>query len=159
MSAGWQLAQLNIAKAKYPLDDPRMHGFVSQIDAVNALAERSPGFVWRLKTDTGNAADIEVGDDPLLVVNMSVWSSVEALSDFAYKSAHRLVVANRKTWFEKPDQAYQVLWWVPAGHRPTTDQGFERLEALRKSGPSPAAFTFAARFPAPGADRSEAAGP
>lgn len=150
MNSNWQIAQLNIATALHPHDDPRMSGFFAQLDDINALAESSEGFVWRLQSESGNATDIQVGDDPLLIVNMSVWQTVEALFDFAYKSAHRHVVADRRQWFKRPPGAYQVLWWVPAGHQPTVDEGLAALQRLDTSGPTPLAFTFKKKFPQPG---------
>lgn len=150
MTIVWHIAQLNIATARYQHDDPRMNQFFAQLDDVNGLADSSSGFVWRLQSETGNAADIRVGDNPLLIVNMSVWQSVEALFDFAYKSAHRKVVADRRQWFRRPEGAYQVLWWVPAGHQPTVDEGMARLDLLQASGPGTEAFTFKSKFPAPG---------
>ena len=149
MANGWYVAQLNIAKALYPEEDKRMHEFYSQLDEINALADASPGFIWRLQSESGNATDIEVGGDPVLIVNMSVWESVEALFDFAYKSAHRKVTANRRQWFSPPEGAYQVLWWVPAGHHPTVAEGMARLDVLRNSGAGPNAFTFKSKFPPP----------
>lgn len=150
MTANWQLAQFNVATALYPLDDARMRGFTGRLDEINALADSSPGFVWRLQTESGNAADIQVGDDPLLIVNMSVWESVEALFEFAYRSGHRAVMTKRRQWFRRPDGAYQVLWWVPQGHRPTVEEGLEKLRLLRSRGPSRDAFVFKSRFPPPG---------
>ena len=147
MNADWHIAQLNVATALYDADDPRIRGFYEQLDAINALAEQSRGFVWRLQSETGNATDIQVGSDPRLIVNMSVWESVEALSDFAYKSAHRKVFADRRKWFKRPDQAYQVLWWVPVGHFPDIDEAMQRLTTLRASGPTPTAFDFQTQFP------------
>ena len=146
----WHLAQMNVATALYPMEDPRMGEFMARLDDVNRLAEASPGFVWRLQSDSGNATDIQVSEDPRFIVNMSVWESVESLFDYAYKSAHRLVMAKRRQWFERPAEAYQVLWWVPAGHRPTPEEGLARLEDLRRNGPTERAFTFKQRFPPPG---------
>ena len=145
----WHIAQLNIATALYPEGDPRIAGFYEQLDAVNALADESEGFVWRLQSGSGNATDIQVTDDPLLLVNMSVWESVEALFGFAYRSVHKNMLAERRAWFARPAEGYQVLWWVPAGHEPTVEEGMARLEKLRAQGPSPEAFTFKSRFPAP----------
>ena len=145
----WHLAQMNVATALYPMDDPGMGEFMARLDEINALAEASPGFVWRLQSDSGNATDIQVSEDPRFIVNMSVWGSVEDLFDYAYKSAHRLVMAKRRQWFERPAEAYQVLWWVPAGHEPTVEEGLARLEHLRRHGPSATAFTFKQRFAAP----------
>ena len=96
MTSTHHIAQLNIARAKAPLDMPLLADFVAQLDAVNALAEASPGFVWRLKSDSGNATDIRAYDDPLMIVNMSVWESVESLFDFAYRTSHTKVMNRRK---------------------------------------------------------------
>jgi len=144
------LAQFNVARALYPLDDSRMRDFMDNLDRINSLAERTPGFVWRLVGASGNATDIRPGDDPTLMVNMSVWTSVEALFDFAYRSDHTGIMVRRREWFERPKGAYQVLWWIPAGHLPTLEEGLERLRRLEADGPSAHAFTFKARFPAPG---------
>ena len=147
----WHIAQLNVARAVAPLDSPTLADFMAALDGVNALAEASPGFVWRLKSDSGNATDIRAGDDPQLIVNMSVWASVEALFAFVYRSAHNKVMVRRREWFEKPAEAYQVLWWVPAGHAPTLAEALARLAHLRAQGPSAHAFTFKQRYPMPGA--------
>ena len=152
MTDKWHIAQINIATALHPADDPRMHGFYSQLDEINALADSSPGFVWRLQSDSGNATDIPIGEDPLLIANMSVWESVEALFEFAYKTAHQKVLVDRRKWFTRPDGAYQAMWWVPAGHVPTVEEGLARLERLRDRGPTQDAFTFRSKFPPPGAD-------
>ena len=149
MPAAWQIAQFNIATALYPHDDARMSDFFAQLDEINELADQSPGFVWRLQSESGNATDIQVDDDPLLIVNMSVWQSIDALFEFAYRSAHRGVMADRKRWFKRPDAPYQVLWWVTAGHIPTVEEGAARLRLLSETGPSADAFTFKSRFPSP----------
>lgn len=146
----WHLAQINVAHARYPLEDPRIADFVAQLDAINALAERSPGFVWRLQGDSGNATDIKVENDPNVIVNMSLWRNAEALFDFVYKSAHRPVMTRRREWFLPPEGAYQALWWVEAGRTPTLQEGLDRLAHLDRNGPSAQAFTFKTRFPAPG---------
>lgn len=138
----FHLAQLNVATAKYPMDDPRMHGFVSRLDAINALAEGHDGFVWRLKDDSGNATNIVAFDNPMIIVNMSVWESPEQLKDYVYKSAHVEVMRMRKEWFELMKAAYYVLWWIPAGHEPSVAEAIAKLELLRKNGPTPAAFDF-----------------
>ena len=150
MTTDCHVAQLNIAAALYPLDDQRMSRFVEQLDDINALADDRPGFIWRLQSESGNATDIVVDDDPMLIVNMSVWRDDEALFDFAYKSAHRQVLADRRKWFKRPDGAYQVLWWVKAGHQPNVDEGMAKLRLLRTSGPSAQAFTFKAKIPRTG---------
>ena len=145
----WHLAQANIARAVAPMDDPAMADFMAQLDTINALAERSPGFVWRLKSDSGNATDIPVTDDPLEILNMSVWESADALFDYVYRTAHTPVMARRREWFEKPTRPHLVLWWVEAGHRPDVAEAVEKLDVLAKKGPTPDAFTFKHRFPAP----------
>ena len=132
---------MNVAMALYPLDDDRMSGFVSGLNTVNALADQSPGFVWRLQSDSGNATDIDVGGDPMLIVNMSVWSS-PALFDFVYRTAHREVMIDRRKWFRRPTGPYQVLWRVSAGHVPTVEEELGRLECLNREGPESTAFTF-----------------
>jgi hypothetical protein len=147
----WYIAQMNVATALYPLDDPRIAAFIGLLDEVNALAEGSPGFIWRLKSDSGNATDIKVTDDPNLIVNISVWRDVEALFEFVYKSMHRLVMAKRRQWFDQPTSAYLVVWWVKADAMPTVEDGLARLRYLRQHGPTAHAFTFKHKFPHPGA--------
>ena len=150
MSREWHLAQLNVATALYSVDDERMAGFVNQLDTINALAESSPGFVWRLQSESGNATDIAIEGHPELIANMSVWESVEALFEFAYKSAHTGVLSDRRKWFKHPEGAYQVMWWVPAGHIPSIEEGMKRLALLQENGPGPESFTFRSRYPRPG---------
>ena len=145
----WHLAQMNVATALFPLEDPRIADFVARLDEVNQLADTSPGFIWRLKSESGNATDIKASDDPNFIVNMSVWANAEALFDFVYKTAHRLVMAQRREWFARPAGAYMVLWWVPAGHRPTVAEGLARLARLDREGPTAQAFTFKTKFPPP----------
>ena len=145
----WQLAQMNIARLVAPKGDPAVQDFFDQLDAINALAEASPGFVWRLVGEAGNATDVQPTADPQLIVNMSVWESAEALFHYVYKSAHAPVMARRKEWFERSAGAYQVLWWVRAGHRPSIEEGLAKLWHLDRFGPTALAFTFKARFPNP----------
>jgi hypothetical protein len=124
-----------------------MADFMNNLDEVNALAEGSSGFVWRLTGEGNNATDIRPAADPLFLVNMSVWASIAALFDFVYRSDHRSFMVRRREWFEKPEGPYQVLWWVAVGHRPTVEEGLERLRHLSEHGPSPYAFTFKTVFP------------
>ena len=145
----YQLAQINIARAVAPLDDPRLADFVAGLDEINALADESPGFVWRLQSESGNATDILVSDDPRLIINLSVWESVESLFDFVYRSSHIAVMARRREWFERPSGPHLALWWVPAGYRPGVEEAVARLDHLERHGPAPEAFTFKHRFPAP----------
>jgi len=147
--AAWHLAQLNVARAQAPLEDPKLAEFVARLDEINALAEASPGFVWRLQSDSGNATDIQVTDDPRFIINLSVWVSREALFDFVYRSDHTQVMTKRRQWFDKLDEPHMVLWWVPAGRRPDAREALERLESLQSHGPTPRAFTFRQPFPAP----------
>jgi hypothetical protein len=149
MTERYQLAQVNVARAKAPMDHAVMKGFVDQLDAINALAERSPGFVWRLKDDAGDATSIRVFEDELIIVNMSVWESLEALKAFVYSGDHLTVLRNRKEWFEKMDTPILALWWIPAGTMPTTDDAKAALVRLEELGPTEAAFTFAKPFPPP----------
>ena len=146
--AGLHLAQLNIARLRAPLDSPELADFVAALDPVNALADAAPGFVWRLQTDDGDATSIRAFDDDMLIVNMSVWESLDALRAYVYGSEHRAVMARRRQWFERMAEAYVVLWWVPAGHVPTVEEAKERLEALRREGPTADAFTFKTPWPA-----------
>ena len=145
----YHLAQINIARLIAPLDDPRIADFVALLDPVNTLAERSPGFVWRLKSDSGNATDIPYNDDPFVIVNMSVWESIEALKTFVYTGDHMVPFRERARWFEKPGKPHYCLWWVPAGHIPTLAEGRERLERYQKHGATEYAFWFNKLFPKP----------
>lgn len=146
---GWELAQLNVARLLEPIDSPRLKDFVDNLDRINALAEGSEGFAWRLKDEGGNATALRpFGPD--YIVNVSVWRDARSLSDFAYRSAHTEVLKRRREWFARMDEAYQVLWWVPAGHRPDEAEAKARLELLRRDGPTAAAFTFKKLFAPPG---------
>ena len=137
----WQLAQLNIARRLYDLDDPKMKKFVDGLDPVNALAEKSDGFVWRLQTEEGDATGIVIYDDPTIIVNMSVWESLEALMNFVRSEGHLAIMKQRRDWFERPDQPYLVLWWIPENHLPSTDEAEERLDYMRQHGSSARAFS------------------
>lgn len=136
------LAQVNIARMKTPLDDPSMADFVARLDEINALADGTDGFVWRLQTEDGNATYLRPYDDDRILFNLSVWQSVEALKAYVYRSAHAELLRDRRKWFEQMTDMYLALWWVPAGHIPTIEEAKERLEHLRTHGPSPFAFTF-----------------
>lgn len=144
-----QLAQANVARMRAPLDDPLMQRFVDQLDEINALAESSPGFVWRLQTEEGNATAVRVLDDDRLLLNMSVWVSLDALKRYVYDSDHLRVMRDRSAWFERMEGPFLVLWWVPAGHRPTPAEAEQRLRQLRALGPTAEAFTFKQPYPAP----------
>src|SRR5688572_23379196 len=142
------LAQINIARLRAPLTDPLLADFVAQLEAINALAEASPGFVWRLKADAGAPSSyIKFSDDDLTIVNMSVWTSVDALFAYVYRSGHGEVYRNRRAWFEPIAQPF-ALWWMAEGDVPSLDEGRRRLELLSRVGPTADAFTFKARFDA-----------
>lgn len=145
----YHVAQLNIGRAVAALDTPQLADFMAWLEAINALAEASPGFVWRLQGDNGNNTELKVSDDPLFIVNMSVWASIEDLHSFTYRSAHKTVFARRYDWFERADGPNVVMWWVPAGTVPAVEDALARLGRLAERGPTPEAFTFKDRFPPP----------
>ena len=145
----YYLAQINIARMLAPIDDPIMADFVAQLQPINALAEDSPGFVWRLQSASGDATSIKVYDDDMIIINLTVWANVDSLREYVYKSAHYGVLRERKRWFEKFDGPYYAIWWVPAGHLPDPQEGKKRLEYLREHGDSPYAFSFKKVFPEP----------
>jgi len=149
MADGWNLAQINIGRLVAPQGDPRVQPFFDALDRVNALAEQSPGFVWRLTGDGNNATDIHPTADPLLIPNMSVWRDAESLFQYVYRSSHTEVMVRRREFFERFDGAYQALWWVPSGTVPTINDGLSRLWHIDRFGPTSHAFTFKKRFPAP----------
>ena len=155
MVPGFWLAQLNVARMKAPLDSPQLAGFVALLSPINALADAAPGFVWRLQTTEGHATALSLPHAPELIVNLSVWESLEALTDFTYgrlyASPHRSVVGQRREWFSKMKEAHQVLWWVEEGHLPTLEEAEERLVHLREHRSSGYAFTFRSPHPPPGA--------
>jgi hypothetical protein len=149
--SNFELAQLNVAHLKAPLDSPVLADFVANLDRINLLADASDGFRWRLATDDGRATSLRpFGED--VIVNMSVWRDLNALRKFVYESAHTEIMRRRREWFARVAQAYAVLWWVPAGHRPSLAEAGDRLEQLRQHGPSSAAFTFGTNFGAPDVD-------
>jgi hypothetical protein len=150
MSGDWHLAQVNIGRLVASRGDPRVQPFFDALDEINALADSSPGFVWRLKGDGNNATDIQATADPLLIPNMSVWEDADSLFQFVYRSAHTPVMAKRRDYFERFDGAFQALWWIPAGTIPTVNDALSRLWHLDRFGPTAHAFTFKKRFPPPG---------
>ena len=130
----FHMAQVNIGRVKGPLESDVMAGFVARLDEINALADRSEGFVWRLQTEAGNATYLRPYDDDRILVNMSVWESVDALKTYVYRTAHAELLRDRNQWFEKFDAAYVALWWVPVGHVPSIDEAKKRLAHL-EAGP------------------------
>ncbi len=145
----YHLAQVNIARMLAPLTDPLMAGFVAWLDTINALADSSPGFLWRLQTSEGNATALRPYEDELILVNLSLWASLPDLTAFVYKSQHRFAIQQRRQWFERFDGPHMALWWVPADHIPAVEEAKERLDYLRVHGETPYAFSFKKPFPEP----------
>jgi hypothetical protein len=141
------LAQINIARMLAPLDSPTMHDFVNNLDRINQLADGHPGFIWRLKGEEDNAMAIRAFENDFLVINMSVWASMEDLHSYVYKTVHAEMIRRKKEWFSKMDEMHMALWWVNDGHLPSPAEARERLEYLRANGPTAFAFTFAKPFP------------
>jgi hypothetical protein len=135
------LAQLNVGRLRYEVDDLRMADFVDNLALVNGLAERAPGFVWRYQDDSGAAIETRpYQGDPRMAINLSVWESVEAFERFVWQTLHKRFYGRREEWFEKPDAPYFVMWWMPAGNMPTVQEALKRLDHLRQNGPSDYAF-------------------
>ncbi len=145
------LAQLNIAKMKYSIESADMADFVDNLENINVLADSSPGFVWRLQTEEGDATSIDFFDSDVLV-NMSIWADIESLHSYVYKTAHAKIMSRRKEWFHRVEEVYTVLWWVAEGHIPTLVEAREKLEQLKSAGPGPLAFSFKQAYPAPGVE-------
>lgn len=150
-AAAFELAQVNIGRLKAPLDSPQLKDFVDALDPVNADADAAEGFVWRLQDDSGDATEVPVFGDSWLIINMSVWRDTDALTAYMYQGRHREMLARRREWFERVQEAMVTLWWVPAGHRPTVAEAESRLLHLRTHGPTPYAFTLRTSFPPQGA--------
>ena len=148
--ADWHLAQINVATLLAPIDSPQLEDFVAELDDLNELAERSPGFVWRFKDDSGNSTAVRIeGEDDGTIINFTVWESVEQLFEYAYKSAHNDIMVRRREWFARHFRTHLVCWWVSAGHIPSLEEAGERLTELRADGPSERAFTMKERFRMP----------
>ncbi len=144
------LAQVNVSRLIAPIDAPGTADFVAALAPVNARADRATGFVWRLQTDDGDATAVRAFDDPLVIVNLSVWESIEALEAFAYRDeGHRVVLRRRREWVARHVERHRALWWIPVGPTPTADEAVARLTHLRVNGPTERAFTFRDRFSAP----------
>jgi Domain of unknown function (DUF3291) len=137
------LAQLNIGRIRYEVDDPRMAGFANNLALVNGLAERAPGFVWRYIDESGNSTATRPYADPRIAINMSVWDTVAALERFVYQTIHKRFYGRRDEWFEHFEKPYFVMWWVPAGRRPSVEEAIERLDHLTANGASDYAFDWA----------------
>jgi hypothetical protein len=145
----YQIAQVNMGRIKAPLDDPSMFGFMNRLDELNALADNSPGFVWRLQTGEGNATYFRPYEhDDRILLNMSVWEDIESLKHYVYRTMHAELLRQRHEWFEKFEGTFTALWWIPAGHRPSIDEAKKRIAHLDANGPTEFAFTFKTTFPA-----------
>jgi hypothetical protein len=150
----FHLAQINIGRLRAPVDSPILADFVANLDRINALADTSPGFIWRLVGAGNDATDLKPDpDDEMMALNMSVWESPQALGAFVYRSDHLPIMRRRGEWFEKLE-LYMALWWVPAGRTPTVAEGMARIDTLRRLGPTAEAFTFRTPFPAPDANEA-----
>jgi hypothetical protein len=144
----FHLAEINIGRLAAPLDSPQLKDFADNLDRINAIADAAAGFVWRLKGDGNNATDIRpFDDDPMMAINMSVWTDLAALGAYVYRSDHIAIMRRRREFFEVPALPFMALWWVPAGHVPTVVEGIERLERFRRDGPTAYAFSFRQPFP------------
>ena len=148
------LAQVNVSRLLAPLGSPVLAEFMAALDEVNAEGDAAPGFRWRLQTEDGNATAVrafgwDVGDSHGVIVNLTTWASVQALGDFTFSGRHLQVMRRRRQWFQHPVEAMTALWWVPAGHRPSTGEAEVRVRHLREHGPTPQAFTFRTPFPSP----------
>jgi Domain of unknown function (DUF3291) len=152
VGTSYQLAQINISRMLAPIDDPIMADFVANLAPINALAEGSPGFVWRFMTPAGNATAERPYDDDRIIINFSVWEDAESLRRFVFESGHVAIMRRRREWFERLTEAVTALWWVPAGHEPSVAEAVERLDHLRRHGPTPYVFTFRNMMPPPDAD-------
>jgi hypothetical protein len=150
------VAQVNVGRLVAPLDSPQLADFMAWLDPVNAVADSAPGFVWRLQTEDGNSTALRAfendaeGSDGGILINMSVWESVDALAAFVYGEAHRPVLRRRREWFERLKDVYAAVWWIPRGHIPTVGEAEDRVKHLRAHGPTPHAFTLQVHFPSPG---------
>ena len=150
----YHLAQYNVARLVAPLDSPQLADFMAALDPLNALADRSPGFVWRHQTEDGNSTSIRVRDDPMIIINFSVWESVESLFEYAYHSDHTPIFRRRREFFEHMELPYLVLWWVPAGHLPSVEEAEDRLDYIREARPHAVRLHLQAAFPAALSDAS-----
>jgi hypothetical protein len=149
---GFHLAQINVGRLLAPIEHARIAGFVDGLDPINALAEARPGFIWRLKSDIGNATDILLTEDELFIVNLTVWESLEALQAFTYSTDHTAYLRRRREWFERHLEPHFALWWIEAGTVPSPADALARVATLRRLGPTQEAFTFRAPFGPPGSD-------
>lgn len=154
-NSGWHLAQFNVARLRQPLEHPDTAGFIAGLEPINAFADSSPGFVWRLQDESGQSSSyVRAYAEPLMIINLSVWETPDDLRTFVFKTAHTEFLRRRREWFERMGEAFLVCWWVPAGEVPSVADAVDRLTQLQREGPSLAAFTLRDTFPAPAAATS-----
>jgi heme-degrading monooxygenase HmoA len=146
---GSHLAQVNIGLPIEPVESERLRGFMEMLEPINALADTAAGFVWRLQTEDGDATAIRAFEDERLIINVSVWESVETFAAFVYGPEHSAVMRQRRSWFV-PMQVYTAMWWISAGTLPTPADAVARLDLVTEFGPTPEAFTIKRPFPSPG---------
>ncbi|MDJ0825932.1 MAG: DUF3291 domain-containing protein [Rhodobacter sp.] len=143
---GFHLAELNIGRLVARPNDPRVAEFMANLDRVNGLGRRMPGFVWMMEGSgepgTGNTDNCLDGD-PQFVANLSVWDDAEALETFVWKTVHKQFYDRRHEWFQMLTDQHFVMWWIPAGHRPSLDEAMSRLDHLKTHGDSEHAFGWA----------------
>jgi hypothetical protein len=154
MIDAFRVAQVNIAFPREPVDSPALAEFAANLEPVNALADAAPGFVWRLQDSSGDATSIRAFDDERLIINMSVWESIETLWRFVYDGRHLEIMRRRREWFTRIAESHLALWWIPAGEIPAIADAEARVDHLRARGPTPFAFTFKQRLAAPNVERS-----
>lgn len=146
MAEEYHIAQVNIGRILGPMDGPIMADFAAWLDPINAIADKAPGFVWRLQSESGNATDFRVFGEEWMLLNMSVWKDIDSLFRYVYASEHVDVMRRRNEWFERLQEAFMCLWWVPEGHIPTPQEAEAKILYLREHGPTPLSFTFKKRF-------------
>lgn len=145
----YHLAQLNIANAVASMDSPEMAGFVARLDEIHELSDNADGFIWRWESGSVDSSVVDIFGDPRLLVNLSLWESVESLKHFVYKTVHVELIRDREAWFDKMPEMHQVVWWVPEGHIPSVTEAKQKLDTLRADGPSEAGFSMARPYPMP----------
>lgn len=136
----FHIAELNVARLRFDINDPRIADFVNNLNRVNAAAERSEGFVWRLKDEGGTSVEITQDADPMVIPNLSVWTDVSSLENFVFKTVHKRFYDRRADWFEVMDQMHFVMWPVAYGHEPTLEEAWDRLDHFNKNGSTDRAF-------------------
>jgi len=149
MTIKYHLAQINIANAKADKTSDVMRGFVERLDEIHQLADDALGFIWRLETEDGDDASVSVFNDPLLLINITVWKDIDSLRHFVYKTTHKELIRDRGEWFDNMPKMHQALWWIPEGHIPTLQEAKDKLDLIRRDGPTNSAFSFAKKFEAP----------